>query len=220
VFGPGGDVGETLVTEFHDGDVEEEAEPDGKARLDRDAEQPSVEGTVAPSPPMEPTSRGAAADYGASEDESFESVMVHGDVILGRVWTGSAGLLAGSHLRGDERGVQVGAWGGVYRRITPSWRVGVTGKLQTAPAIAGGTDAAAYLTLRGFLGVGGVPLVGLDAGLGASLDVPGLAWRAGLRLGGWRFAPVVSVDQVYAAPAEEETPRTRTTLGLGIEASF
>ena len=44
-----------------------------------------------------------------------------------------------------------------------------------------------------------------------------LAWRAALRLGPWRLAPVLRVDQVWTVSGDVAA---RTSVGGGVEWSF
>jgi Ca-activated chloride channel homolog len=193
VFGRSGDIGKVIEPTADDFD---EA---------RDAPAPAHD-RVAP----------ARGDVDADDDA--ETILLHGDVILRRTWAGTLGVTTGVHTRGDTSAVQVGAWAGFYRRIGGGWRVGMSAKLQVAPSVAGGVDVAAYATARRFVAIGGVPLFGLDLGGGMSLDVPGLAWRIGLRLGPWRLAPVLGVDQAIVPSDGAWT--SRTTLGIGLEIGF
>jgi Ca-activated chloride channel family protein len=209
VFGPGGDAGEGL-------NVLPEPAPDAGATqaIDRrDADDAGADEEA----PMAAPGAPASGDY-----LETESIMVSGRVVMDRPWTGSLSLSTGLHVRGEDRGTQVNLSAGAYRRIARTWKVGVSAKLQVAPAFTGGTDAAAYLAARKYLRVGATPVLAIDLGAGPSLDTAGLSWRAALRLGPWPFAPVLSVDQTWTPPSDEPDAgwSPRTSVGIGLDWAF
>lgn len=194
VFGPEGDTG-TLSFDADDA----AGAPADEETIEVEGRAPAIDATTLESAP------GRA--YG-------EAVMVHGRVYLTRLWTGSVGVDAGRIARADETTGYGALSAGAYRRLSRSWRAGVSGRLQVAPGLDAGTDVAVYATTRATAVVGETPLLTLDLGAGAILDEPGFAWRLGLRLGPWPFAPLVGVDQ---ARVDGEA---RTSVGVGIDWSF
>jgi len=234
VFGVDGDVGETLVPT----DVREE--DDGKTK----DKKPRRDVDIATEPTTTVDGSGAGAGGGADDaygDEESEppatqaaptmdagstggyyeaEQTLRGTVVQPRGWSGAISFTTGLHLRDDDRGAAVGAALSVNRRVAPGWSLGLLARVQDAPAVDGGIDVNVYAGVRRFVMIGGLPLLAIDAGAGASLDEPGLAWRLGFRLGWWRLTPVFGVDQSYARQDGTTDAAARTTVGGGLEWTF
>lgn len=213
VFGPSGDVG-TTGAEFAadvaaaDGEADDDYDRNAKVKTGGDA------GTAAE--PAAPTVDAGGVGHATSGSFEAESVMVYGRVISAR-WVRSLSVGGGLHLRGDERAAAVDVEGSAYRAVSQRVALGLSAKLQLAPGLDGGFDAAAYVSSRTLIGPAWTPLLAVELGVGASLDTPGLAWRAALRLGPWRLAPVLRVDQVWTVSGDVAA---RTSVGGGVEWSF
>ncbi len=216
VFGPGGDVGVTFDGTESSPDVDT-VDASGGAGVNDDEDGARDRRDA----PMAPTSTSGSA-YG-HDAAAAEEVLIHGRVLSSR-WSRSLSIGGGLHLRGDERAAEVQLEGGVFRTVGDRLQLGLIGSLQLAPGVDGGTDAVAYLSSRWFVAPRWmpVPVLALELGVGAALDTPGVAWRAGLRLGPWRLAPVLRIDQTWAyeAAAEGDAWRPRTSVGGGLELSF
>jgi len=197
VFGPRGDVGAELATTPSPTGGKAEGAVDDRALEQAPAATEATEESL---------------DYG-------ETIMVHGRVYSSRPWTASLGATVGFYLRDGAASTQGALTGTALRRVARDWRVGVAAKLQVADT-DGGVDAAAYLNLRTYV-MGGLPLFTFDLGVGPSLDTPGIGWRFGARLGPWRFAPALTVDQTYTTPdGADDDWSSRTSVGVGVDWSF
>lgn len=228
VFGPGGDIGETTVptdAETRDGVAKKDKQPQRiEDDYDRggagggDATTTDSDDEAGPQPmPAAPTWNDAGSNGGFYE---AEEILLHGESVFGRTWSGAISLSTGLHTTEDDRGATFGVSVGVARMVTPGIAVGVQARVQDAPSIDGGVDVDAYVGVRKFFVLGGLPIVAVDLGVGTGLDDPGLAWRLGLRFGWWRLAPFFGVDQTYVRAADDASLAPRTTVGGGLEWRF
>ncbi len=214
VFGPEGDVG--AVFDGKPGADSGGATGDAvRATEDaRDGDEDDAE--RAPQAAPAPTS-------GTSYDAVLMSESVHGR-ILSRTWSPSLSLAAGVQARDGARAAELSIEASAYRGVAARLQLGLVGSLQLAPDLDGGTDAALYASTRWLLGTPWLTVAAVEAGVGPSLDVAGIAWRLGVRVGPWRIAPVLRVDQTWAldrdAAAGEDAWRPRTSVGAGIEWTF
>jgi hypothetical protein len=215
VFGPKGDVGKDLDK------AEGNVDATGREATSTAAPPPSpmVDEETRSVPPMAPSAGGAGAQDEA--DYAYaETISVSGGVYRTRPWTASLDATVGFHVRDGTAHPQGAVTATGLRRVARDWQVGLAGKLQLAD-VEGGLDANLYLDVRTFLSAGALPIVTFDLGVGPSLDVAGVGWRLGARLGPWRFAPALTIDQTYVAPDDaDEDWSSRTSVGVGVDWSF